>query len=201
VSNGLTSTDVVEIRPGNAAVVDDLSLRCGGVPFSRKQMHRRVIQTDSPQQTELLAAKVARVAVPGLVIALDGELGSGKTWFVRAFSIVMGVEPSLVNSPTFVLLQYYPANQCLIAHMDAFRLADPDEFLAIGGDEVLSSDDNICLIEWSERVSDLLPRDHLAVQITQVSHQSRRFEFSAACGIGATVLQGITESRSDGFEF
>jgi tRNA threonylcarbamoyladenosine biosynthesis protein TsaE len=144
-------------------------------------------------ETSRLAGRVAALARPGQVIALNGELGAGKTQFVRAFSIALGVDAAAVNSPTFVLLQYYNADDLLIAHMDAYRLADLDEFLAIGGDEVLEDSETICLIEWADRVREILPSDHVSVHITHAGESARRFDISAAAGSGAALVKALSE--------
>jgi len=160
-------------------------------------MSRCVFQSHGLEDTQSLARTVALHAQGGLTIALDGELGAGKTQFVRSFCIARGVNSSEVNSPTFVLLQYYQGTDLLIAHMDAYRLESLDEFLAIGGDEVLQDQESVCLIEWAEKIREALPTDHLAVRITQCSETGREFEFTAEHGVGDVVLRQLADSHSE----
>lgn len=153
-----------------------------------------VIHSCSPEDSGRLAARVAERTPLGLVIALDGELGAGKTRFVRDFCSQRGVDPERVNSPTFVLLQYYAGDDGMIAHMDAYRLEGTEEFEAIGGVEVLDDPQSVCLIEWADRIRELLPADHLSIRIIPTGEQSRRFELQAVSGAGADLLQALRDA-------
>jgi tRNA threonylcarbamoyladenosine biosynthesis protein TsaE len=124
------------------------------------------IEICSLEECQRLAHALAnRPTVPGC-IALVGTLGAGKTQFTRFFGMAIGASPEEVSSPTFVLLHQYQTTPPL-CHVDAYRIGDEDEFLEIGIEEVLESD-CVTIIEWADRFPDLLPRDHLVLQFSQV---------------------------------
>jgi tRNA threonylcarbamoyladenosine biosynthesis protein TsaE len=110
------------------------------------------------------------------VIALVGPLGAGKTRLVRAVSVALGAERRLVSSPTFVLVQEYPA-RLPVFHFDAYRLRDAGEFEELGVEEYFDSE-GVCLIEWADRVAEVLPREHLRVEIELAGPESRRFRLT-----------------------
>jgi len=98
-----------------------------------------------------------------IVIALEGTLGAGKTRFAQSIAAAAGVNVADVTSPTFTLIQHY-RGQRLIHHIDAYRLADEDEFIEMGGEELLE-DDAMILIEWPKRIGACLPKGCLAIEL------------------------------------
>ena len=119
--------------------------------------------SESEQDTNRLGAALGQVVQPGAVIALIGELGSGKTRFVQAVAEALGAERKTVTSPTFVLIQEYEA-RLPVYHVDTDRLRETDEVLELGAAELLESD-GVCLIEWADRATEVLPDDILRVKI------------------------------------
>jgi tRNA threonylcarbamoyladenosine biosynthesis protein TsaE len=108
----------------------------------------------SPEETHALAAELLKSLPARAVIALHGDLGSGKTCFVQGVAEALGVtEP--VTSPTFTLVNEYRGTRAL-THVDLYRLSDPDEALAMGFEELIESD-GITAVEWAERAEELLP--------------------------------------------
>ena len=150
--------------------------------MSRDGNHTRVhsLQFDSLSEndTQRLGLALGRAASPETVVALCGEMGSGKTRFVRA--VVEGLEgsPTDVSSPTFVLLQQYSA-RLPVHHADAYRLTSETDFLDLGPEEWLTGP-GVVLIEWADRISNCLPEDRLDVSITSTGETSRRFALSGA---------------------
>lgn len=132
-----------------------------------------IVESGSVDTTRQLAAICAEALHCGMTFALNGQLGSGKTLFVRAFCEALGVDSSSVSSPTFVLMQLYEGTDWAISHFDTYRLGDPDEFLALGAEEYLHDPQVISLIEWAERVQDLLPADHVAIGFEQTGQEAR----------------------------
>ncbi|HLG88889.1 MAG TPA: tRNA (adenosine(37)-N6)-threonylcarbamoyltransferase complex ATPase subunit type 1 TsaE [Alphaproteobacteria bacterium] len=109
--------------------------------------------------TEALAARLAPLLAPGHLIALFGDLGTGKTAFARALIHALGAEED-VPSPTFTLLQTYDTSKGMVWHYDLYRIAAPDELVELGWEE---SRTGIVLIEWPDRAGALLPVDRLDI--------------------------------------
>ena len=109
----------------------------------------------SPAETIALARTLAATLRRGAVLALSGDLGAGKTHFVKGLAAGLGTAAS-VTSPTFTLLHEYPGGRLPLYHFDFYRLDDADEALRIGLDEYLDGD-GACVIEWAEKFPALLP--------------------------------------------
>lgn len=123
--------------------------------------------------TEDLGRRLGPLLFPGAVVALVGGLGAGKTHFVRAVAVGLGVRnPAIVTSPTFTLVHEYRA-RLPIYHFDAYRLNTPAEFAALGTDEYFHGE-GVCLIEWADRVTEVLPAERLEVRFEVVSPTVRR---------------------------
>lgn len=103
-------------------------------------------QTTSPDETQALAARLARLLRPGDVVVLSGDLGAGKTTFVKGLALGLGIDPAEVVSPTFTLINEYPGEIWLF-HFDLYRLEDGRELAELGFDEYLERG-GICAIEW-----------------------------------------------------
>src|SRR5439155_17017981 len=110
----------------------------------------------SVARTESIAANLAKDLRGGECIALYGELGAGKTQFVRGLVRGLGGDPRQVSSPTFVLLNVYDTGRLSVYHLDAYRTHGPDDFDAIGFTELLEQG-GVVAVEWPERVEPLLP--------------------------------------------
>lgn len=119
-----------------------------------------------------LGAAIANAVPPGTTIALIGTLGAGKTRLVQAVAEALGVPRGQVTSPTFVLVNEYTSGRLPVYHFDAYRLRDDDEFLNLGPDEYFESA-GVTLVEWADRVADLLPAERLNVTIDVTGPQSR----------------------------
>jgi tRNA threonylcarbamoyladenosine biosynthesis protein TsaE len=132
----------------------------------------------TPADSDALGAAFAAACEPGLVVGLVGMLGAGKTAFVRAVAAGLGVPTEAVGSPTFVLIREYEG-RLPVFHFDTYRLRDADEFLDLGAAELFDAG-GVCLIEWADRVADVLPADTLWVRIEVTAPESRRFEFRAS---------------------
>jgi|SRR6185437_10989411 len=113
--------------------------------------------------TAALAARIARLARPGDVIALSGPLGAGKTAFARAFIRARGGSGE-VPSPTFTLVQCYELPGAAVWHFDCYRLRHADEAWELGIEDAFR--DGISLIEWPDRIAALLPRERLDIDLS-----------------------------------
>lgn len=133
--------------------------------------------THSPEETAHLAGTIGKIIREGTVICLDGELGVGKTLFVRALARTLGVE-SDVTSPTFNLMNIYEA-ACPIVHFDLYRITSEEALEDIGFYEYAEATEGIVLIEWAEKFPDAMPADHLSVRIEALNDEERQFTFVA----------------------
>ena len=106
----------------------------------------------SPAETEALGERWGRVAQCGLVIALSGDLGAGKTQLVKGIARGLGVT-ARVHSPTFTLVNEYGGGRLKLFHLDLYRLETPAQILSAGIEEFLSPD-GVAVIEWAERLED-----------------------------------------------
>jgi tRNA threonylcarbamoyladenosine biosynthesis protein TsaE len=123
------------------------------------------------------------------VVALVGDLGAGKTRLVQAAAEGLGVDPSVVNSPTFVLIQEYEG-RLPVYHFDTYRLKDFDEFLELGADEYLASD-GVCFVEWADRMAEVLPRDRLTIEFEFTGETTRSLRLSAGGPVSREVLAAL----------
>ena len=141
-------------------------------------LHKQVTRiSNSVKETEAIAAEVAQSLKGGECIALDGELGAGKTQFVRGLVAALGGDPHSVSSPTYVLLNIYDRGRLKVFHLDAYRVGGSDDFEAIGFAELLEQR-GVVVVEWAERVKDLLPKSLIRIKIEAVGENQRRIEIS-----------------------
>lgn len=118
--------------------------------------------TDSPESTQLVAEKLGSLMVGGEVLAMQGDLGAGKTCFVQGLAQGIDVPPDVyVRSPTFTLIDEYPGRLPMF-HLDLYRLADLDELEAIGWRECLNGK-AVVAVEWADRLEDFLPQNVLVL--------------------------------------
>jgi tRNA threonylcarbamoyladenosine biosynthesis protein TsaE len=132
-------------------------------------------ESNSVEQTESIATEMAAKFVGGEVVALHGDLGAGKTQFVRGMLRGLGGDVRTVSSPTFVLLNIYDTGRLVLYHLDAYRAAGPDDFEAIGFAELLEQK-GVVAVEWPSRVGKLLPANAWQVHLSAVSESARRIE-------------------------
>jgi tRNA threonylcarbamoyladenosine biosynthesis protein TsaE len=114
--------------------------------------------------TLALGATLARCMQPGLVVWLDGDLGTGKTTLVRGLLRALG-EAGAVKSPTYNLLELHVVSGLNLYHFDFYRLNQPEEYLDAGLDEYFLGE-GICLVEWPERAVPYLPSADLHIRLT-----------------------------------
>jgi tRNA threonylcarbamoyladenosine biosynthesis protein TsaE len=132
-----------------------------------------VYESDSVAQTEAVAAELARSLAAGACVALHGDLGAGKTQFVRGMVAGLGGNPRAVSSPTFVLLNVYEGGRLTVYHLDAYRVRGADDFESIGFTELLEQG-GVVVVEWAGRVAELLPPARIDVSIEPVGESKRR---------------------------
>lgn len=126
----------------------------------------------SEADTDRLAAGLSEYAAPGWVVALDGDLGAGKTRFSQAMARCLGVT-DVVNSPTFTIIKEYEGSRYPFYHMDAYRVS-LEEAGDLGLDEYFCGD-GVTLVEWANRIEPLLPPERLSVAIAVLADGEREF--------------------------
>ena len=124
-----------------------------------------VMESYSAEETFRLGEMTGRKLKPGTVICLDGDLGAGKTVFVKGVAKGLGVTDT-VCSPTFTILQEYRDGRMPLYHFDVYRIEDPEEMYEIGFDDYLYGE-GVCLIEWAKNVAELIPEGALKITITK----------------------------------
>lgn len=127
--------------------------------------------TKSPAETRAIAETFASSLRGGEVIALQGDIGVGKTVFTKGLASGLGIT-SNVTSPTFNIVRQYNGRLPLY-HFDVYRITDPDEMLEIGFEEYLYSG-AVVVIEWPELISDLIPQDAITITIEREEEDGRR---------------------------
>ena len=119
----------------------------------------------SEQETEAIGRELAQQLAPGAVVAFTGDLGAGKTAFVRGMAQGLGISQR-VTSPTFTIVNEYQGRIPLF-HFDMYRLPDADALFDIGWEDYLDRG-GVCAVEWSENVSEALPEDTVWVDLRRL---------------------------------
>ncbi len=137
-------------------------------------------RSHAPAETEALAQRLAASLAPGDLLALRGDLGAGKTRFVRGLALGLGLDAAQVSSPTYVLVHEYadamPGKQTL-AHLDCYRLKGPEDLDSIDWDALLISG-AIIAVEWPERIEARLPERRIEVFIDHAGDSQRLISIS-----------------------
>ena len=132
------------------------------------------IQIDSLSDLKQVAREVVESLDGRTVVLLRGEMGAGKTTLISRIAAYLGAEDN-VTSPTFALVNQYEGSECRIYHFDFYRIDTIEEVFDLGYEEYFYSDD-LCFVEWPEKIEPLLPEDAMTVRITIGEGESRTFE-------------------------
>lgn len=132
--------------------------------------------TRNPEETVAWGEKIGKYIVSGTILALSGDLGAGKTALSQGIAKGLGITEAVV-SPTFVLIQEYEGGRLPLYHMDMYRLETEREFTQLGLEDYFNSD-GVIVIEWAERLGELLPADHIAIHIEYLSDRERKITVS-----------------------
>ncbi|MFA6991707.1 MAG: tRNA (adenosine(37)-N6)-threonylcarbamoyltransferase complex ATPase subunit type 1 TsaE [Candidatus Gracilibacteria bacterium] len=125
------------------------------------------------EQTREIAHKIAKNIKDGGVICLYGDLGTGKTEFSKAVAEYFGIDDFSVKSPTYNYIRFYQGKKVKIYHIDLYRLEEIDDLLAEEIKEIFEDKSNIVLIEWAERMRNILPNKRIDVTIEHIDENSR----------------------------
>ena len=134
--------------------------------------------TNSPEETQKIAKEMAKTLKGGEVFVLTGDLGAGKTTFIQGVAKGLGVEQNL-TSPTFVLMKIYNTkNNLKLVHLDCYRINSAAALSDLGLDEIFEDKKNITVIEWGERVEDVLPENVVRLKYEYVGEGKRFIKIS-----------------------
>jgi len=137
--------------------------------------HRLEIESHDPAHTERLGRALAGLLPMGAVVALRGELATGKTCLVRGMALHFAPDAP-VHSPTFTLVNEY-GSATKLYHLDLYRLAGVHELLDLGYEELFEPD-GVCVVEWADRAGDLLPPQRVDVDLEHLGEDARRLTFT-----------------------
>jgi len=147
--------------------------------------------TASPEDTRALGEVMGRHACAGDLIALIGELGSGKTVFVAGLAAGLGVGPAAhVSSPTFTIMHRY-LGRLPLYHIDLYRIETPEALVTLGLEEYLEGD-GVAAVEWAEHGLGMLPEERLTVRLWQTGLEARTVEFVPAGDRYRTLVRKMT---------
>ena len=152
-----------------------------------------LLHSGSPEETLEIARSLGAALRPGDVVALYGDLGAGKTLFCKGVGEALGIPPDRIVSPTFTIVTEH-AGPLTLTHVDVYRLAGAREADEIGMRELLSGD-GVCVVEWAEKIRELLPTDCIRVTFT-ISGADRR-----EIAVAAPDRPGFDEFRAGSIRF
>ena len=140
-----------------------------------------IFNSHSPEETQKIATDLAQKIIKtkkGAVIALEGELGAGKTTFIQGFMVALGIREK-VKSPTFVLMKKYSINGGTyrgtnLYHLDCYRISDHKDLKIPELEEILKERGSVVFIEWAERIREIIPKNHITVHIDHISENERK---------------------------
>lgn len=127
--------------------------------------------SNSVEETIQAGYKFGKELGPGDVVCLHGDLGTGKTHFVKGVASYFGIEPEKVSSPTYTLIHEY-SGSIPVYHFDCYRLKSEQEALEIGAEEYFYGE-GVCLIEWPGKIKELIPEEAIWVEISHLSDAKR----------------------------
>ncbi len=129
------------------------------------------IISSSAEETLASGERLGKCLKKGSIVALDGGLGAGKTQFTKGIALGLGIHEE-ITSPTYTIISEYEGTFPLY-HIDTYRLKGSDDFINIGGEDILYGD-GVCVIEWSKIVEDILPESRISVRI-EILNNGKRF--------------------------
>lgn len=156
--------------------------------MSRQEL---LMETKDAQQTDQLGMAIGSCLTPGMTLALDGELGAGKTRLTQGIAMGLDIPAGQVNSPTFTLCVPHTGRLALL-HVDAYRIAQMEEVDELDLDEWVETG-GVLIVEWAQRISPALPPVDLEIEIETVSANQRAFRLNGLTPAGVALLQQLPE--------
>lgn len=136
------------------------------------------LHSGSPRDTLEIARLLGHALAPGDVVALTGDLGAGKTCFCKGIGAALGISPDRIASPTFTIVTEHEGTLPLV-HVDMYRIDTLAEAVGIGLDETLCGNRSVCVVEWAEKLGELLPMECIRVTFTISGDDCREIEIAA----------------------
>lgn len=131
-----------------------------------------IFTTNSSKQTQKLGENLAKELKRGEIICLSGELGSGKTTFAQGALKGLGAKKPY-TSPTFVVMKYYKVESRSIYHIDVYRVG-PKDILDLGWEEIIANKNNIIIVEWAERIKNIIPKNAVWLKFEHLNENRRK---------------------------
>lgn len=139
--------------------------------------HKIKLESTGIKDTTAIARIIGRHLLPGSVVCLTGELGTGKTCFVKGLAEGLGINSREVTSPTFIIIREY-RGRIPLYHIDLYRIGFIEDIRDIGMDEVIYGT-GVTAIEWAERIRDVLPDERIDITLKWINEKSRLIELKA----------------------
>ena len=131
------------------------------------------VECHSVEETQKFASEFSKTIEMGSIISLNGGLGAGKTTFAQGFARGIGVKQH-VGSPTFKLVSEYSGEKMKLFHVDCYRLSGIEDFLNMGGENLLLPKDGICLFEWASIIEGVLPDNTIIIDFIRFKDNSNK---------------------------
>ncbi|MBK5252870.1 MAG: tRNA (adenosine(37)-N6)-threonylcarbamoyltransferase complex ATPase subunit type 1 TsaE [Peptostreptococcaceae bacterium] len=131
-----------------------------------------IINISNEKETREYGLKLAKMLKPGDVVALIGDLGTGKTTLTKYIAEGLGIKEN-VNSPTFTIVKEYQSGRIPLFHFDVYRIENEEELFEIGADEYFYGN-GVCVVEWADKVIDSLPENRVTIEIEQGINDDER---------------------------
>lgn len=147
------------------------------------------IITKTPQELAYLGGRMAQLLQPGDFLALDGDLGAGKTLFTQGLAQGLEVVEE-ISSPTFTIIHEYESGRLPLYHMDVYRIKHPEEMYDLGYEEYFYGN-GITVVEWAQLIAELLPEEYLGIEIAIVP-EGRELRFSPYGAHYEHILEELT---------
>lgn len=135
-------------------------------------MNKKTYTTNSLDETQSLAKDLAQTLRGGEFVALYGNLGGGKTNFTQGLARALKIKRRII-SPTFIIIRSYKRQKGQFYHLDLYRIENANELLNLGIEEIISSKDNIVVVEWAEKMKEFLPRKRIDVHFKFLEENKR----------------------------
>ena len=144
--------------------------------INRMENEKNIIKefiSHSEEETFSLASEFEKTLKGGEVVLLSGDLGAGKTTFTKGLAKALNITEN-ITSPTFTLMNIYTSGRLKLYHFDMYRLEDESEAIELGLDEFFNSN-GVCMIEWAENIKNMIPKNHIVINIEKLSDNERKF--------------------------